>query len=297
MNHVEHPDTGQLIAYSEKSESSQHQAVGLHLATCGLCRLDLQAMTGLRQHVSRMSRDPIETSDETLDEMSDLIHNRLNQREAAELRDRIKQDPAMLREALHYARHHVAMQGSVRVPEVPIAGGSWWSRVTDMVVQSLQFEAPVWKMLPVAVVLFAVVAVFYDLQEPVQPVQVARLINFDDQPSIQFVAQESQPGIGFFANNKQTSMPFEGVSVEMENHEEVIFSWPAIENARIYHLKLQVFRNGETVILGRYSGKESEAIIKLSEPPGQYRYEWVLSGDTIDKQSFQTMGGFVMAQW
>ena len=296
MNGVEHPESEQLIAYSEQPESVEHQAVGLHLASCGQCRMDLETSTNLRRHAGWISTNLTESSDDIEGEMSDLLNNRLSGQAAAELRERIKQNPAMLREALHYARHHVAMQRNVQVPKVSRTGLSVWDSVKRLIIQSLQFETAVWKLVPVAVVLVAVVTVFGDLQKEGQPLQAAKLVRFDDQPTIQIFAQESQPGIGFFSNTKQTSIPFEGVSVQIKNDQEIVFSWPAIDNAQYYHLKLQVFRNGETVILGRYSGEKPGAIIKLPEPPGQHRYEWVLTGDTINKQSFQTTGGFVVTR-
>ncbi|NNE64074.1 MAG: hypothetical protein HKN34_08325 [Gammaproteobacteria bacterium] len=257
--------------------------------------MDLKIMSGLRQHVGRMSIDQSESSDSIEHEMSDLLHNRLDQQAAAELRERVRQNPAMLREALHFARHHVAMQKNVQEPREPKTKVFWWREVANLIRQSLQFETDVWKMIPVAVVLLAVATVFVDQQRR-QPSQLTRLIEFDSNSSMQFFAQQSQPGIGFFANTRQTSIPFEGVSVTINNDEEIAFSWPAIENAQSYQLKLQVFRNAEAVVLGRYAGKEPGAVIKLSEPAGRHRYEWVLSGDTIDKRSFQTTGGFVIAQ-
>ena len=296
MNGIEHLETEQLIAYSEQPESVKHRDVGLHLASCGQCRKDLDALSNLRRHAGWISTNLTESSDEIEGEMSDLLNNRLSGQAAAELRERIKQNPAMLREALHYARHHVAMQRNVQAPKVSMKGLSVWGSFKKLIVRSLQFETPVWKLVPVAVVLVAVVTVFGGLQNPGQTLQVAKLVRFDDQPTIQIFAQETQPGIGFFSNTKHTSIPFEGVSVQMQNDQEIVFSWPAIDNAQNYRLKLQVFRNGETVILGRYSGEKTGAIIQLPEPPGQHRYEWVLTGDTINKQSFQTTGGFVVAR-
>jgi hypothetical protein len=83
--------------------------------------------------------------------------------------------------------------------------------------------------------------------------------------------------------------------VQLENSNKLVFSWPAVDDALIYQLKLQVFRDGETVVLGRVSSSNPGAVIELAEPLTQHRYEWVLSGDTQDKQSFQTSGGFVVS--
>ena len=292
MNAAEHPEIEQLIAYSEQPESLERRPVGLHLASCAQCRKNMEVLSSLRQHAGWIATDTSQSSDQIVD----LLHNRLSEQAAAELRAGIKQNPAMLREALHYVRHHLAMQRSVRAPKVSMTKHSLWDDVKRTIIESLRFETPVWKLIPVAVVLVVVVTVFGYLESPDQKMQVAKLVRFDDQPGIQFVAQESQPGIGFFANTRQTSEPFDGVSVQMKNDREISFSWPEINGALNYRLKLQVFHNGETVLLGRISGNKPEGVIKLAEPPGQYRYEWVLTGDTINKQSFQTTGGFVVTQ-
>ena len=296
MNLEAHPETDQLVAYSEQPESVQHQTVGLHLAVCEQCRKDLQALSSLRQHAGWISADMTESSDEMHGDVSDLLHDRLSGQAVAGLRDRIKQNPVLLREALHHARHHVAMQHRVRAAEISQKSYSMLQHVKDLIVRFFQIETPVWKLMPLAVVLVAIVSVFSSLLNPQQNLQVAKLVRFDDQPAIQFVAQESQPGIGFFANAKQTSIAFDGVSVQMKNDREIVFSWPEIKGAINYRLKLQVFRNGATVVLGRITGDKPEGIIKLAEPPGQHRYEWVITGDTIDKRSFQTTGGFVVMQ-
>ncbi len=292
MNGTEHPEIEHLIAYSEHPESQGHRSVGLHLAGCTQCRKNLEALSSLRQHAGWIMTDSTESSDQIVD----LIHNRLPSQAADELRASIKQDSAKLRQALHYARHHLSMQRSVEAPKVSIKKHSLWDDVKRTIVESLQFETPVWKLIPVAVVLVAVVTVFSDLNIQPQALQVAKIIGFDDQPTIQFVAQDSQPGIGFFSNAGQTASPFEGVTVEMISDRVIAFAWPEIDKAQNYRFKLQVFRNGETLVLGRYSGNKTEATIHLTEPPGQHRYEWVLTGDTINKQSFQTTGGFVVVR-
>ena len=296
MTNTKHPDTETLIAYLEQSEASNLQPVGLHLAGCGQCRKELQALSSLRQHAGWISTDRNEASADISVEVADLVHNRLSGQQAAETRDRIVQNPASLRQALHYARHHAAMKNQVKNVATTASELSLFERLRHRITALLQFETPVWKLIPVAVVLVAIVAVFNGVAfEPASP-NVAKIVQFEDQNSIQFVAQESQPGIGFFANSVRASKPFDGVSVLLKNNREIVFDWPAIKDAVSYRLKLQVFRNGEIVVLGRVSSKQPHALIQLSEAPGQHRYEWVITGDTIKGQSFQARGGFVVTQ-
>jgi len=292
MNNKAHPDTELLVAYAEQPESVERQAIGLHLAGCGQCRKDLEVLSSLRQHAGWISADPVETSEP----IADLLQGRLSEQAATELRERIKQDPLLLRQSLHYARHHLAMLHRLQVPEESLNIVSRWDSIKNMIVQSLQFQAPVWKMVPVAVVLVAVVTLFSVVQNLQQPDQLARIVSFEDQPTIQFVSQTPQPGIGFFANAGQTSRAFGGVIARLGNDREIAFSWPDIDGAIVYGLKLKKFQDGESVVLGRVTSNQPNATIKLSEALSQHRYEWVLSGDTIDGQSFQSTGGFVVTR-
>jgi len=297
MSDKDHPDTDQLIDYSEQPESIKLQSIGLHLAGCAQCRKELRAMVCLRQHAGWISSFEDDDATEIAIEIGDLMHHRLSESKTTELRERIKQNPAELRQALHFARHHVAMNAQMntmatkRVSTLPLA-----ERVKNRILSFLQFETPVWKLVPVAMVLVTVVALFNDEIFQSTSMQLAKIVHFEDQASIQFVAQDAQPGIGFFANAAQTSERFEGVSISINNDREMAFSWPEITGATSYHLKLQVFKNGETVVLGRVSSKDTNAMVALPETPGQHRYEWVLTGDTINKQSFQATGGFVVTR-
>ena len=297
MNHKDHPETAQLIAYSEQPETIALQAVGLHLASCGSCRKELQAMSDLRQHAGWISINPDKYAEDIAIEVDDLMHRRLSESQATELRQRVKQSPEALRQALHYARHHTAMAAQMSTiantknPSLSIIEG-----IKNRILGCLRFETPVWKLIPVTIVLVTVVTLLnHDLFQS-GSLPLAKVVHFKDQASIQFVAQDLQPGIGFFANAMQTSEGFEGVSISMTGDREMAFSWPEIKAATSYNLKLQVFKNGETVVLGRVSGKDNNAVISLSEAPSQHRYEWVLTGDTISKQSFQATGGFVVTR-
>jgi len=295
MHSIEHPDSEQLTAYLESPEQAKRQATGLHLASCMQCRSDLQALSSLRQHGPWIGLGSIKTgATESSDLIPDLVHGRLSEPAAEELRNSIKNDPELLREALHYARHHVAMQKDVEAPQISISEDSFWHKTKQLVLRFLQIETPVWKLAPVAIVLIAVVAIFSGVWNQHQAMQVADIIKFEDQSTIQFVSQEQQPGIGFFANSKQMDMPFDGVSLHLETDRKLDFSWPAIDGATHYRLKLQVFRDGETVVLGRVSSNEPAATMILPEALTQHRYKWILSGDTSDGQSFQTTGGFVV---
>lgn len=292
MNSIEHPESEQLAAYLANPDLAEQQATGLHLASCTQCRSDLQALASLRQHAPWIASG----SNGSPDLISDLIHNRLSDEAAVELRSNIKNDPKRLREALHYARHHVAMQKDVEAPQISVNEGSFWDTSKRLLARLLQVETPVWKLAPVAAVLIAGVMLFNGVQNQENTMQVAHIIRFQDQPTIQFVSHEIQPGIGFFANSKQTNKPFGGLSLHMGTDREVVFSWPAIDAATHYRLKLQVFRDGETVVLGRVTSTVPAATILLPEPLTQHRYEWILTGDTDDGHSFQTTGGFVVGR-
>lgn len=245
----------------------------------------------LRNHAGRIESDSSRDSEQATNEISDLLHGRLTTEEATKLRERIKRDPQLLDQALHYSRHHVAMQNQTQAVETQKPASSFRQSFVDTVIRFFQFETAVWKLAPLAAVLIVVV-MFNGLQRS-QERQLPGIVQFEDQSGLVFVAQETQPGIGFFANTRQIAEPFEGVTLHLNSPREIVFSWPEIDGALNYRLKLQVFRNGETLVLGNALSKQPQARIQLQEPLGQHRYEWILTGDTVDKQSFYASGGFV----
>ena len=102
--------------------------------------------------------------------------------------------------------------------------------------------------------------------------------------------------IGFFSQQNAAAEPFAGMQIEIVDSRRLRFSWPEIESASDYNLKLRVFRDGETRLLARKNLDDTRVELELDEDLAQYRYEWVLSGDTLDKRSFQVKGGFVVTE-
>lgn len=128
----------------------------------------------------------------------DLLQHRISDPQASNLREQIKQDPKLLRQALHYASHHAAMRRSVATPLPATPADSIWRKMKQNIGNWLQYQTPVWQVVPVAAVLIAVITVLSIQQQKPQQNQLARLINFEDTPTIQFIAQNAQPGIDFF---------------------------------------------------------------------------------------------------
>ena len=129
---------------------------------------------------------------------------------------------------------------------------------------------------------------------PARDGQAMRVIAFQDNPVLQYSTQDTQPGIGFFSQVGADSKPFAGMTIELQAEDRLRLSWPEIPGVSDYNLKLQVFRDGQTRLLARRQLDSTVAEIQLDEPLTQHRYEWVLSGNTLDQGSFQANGGFVI---
>ena len=286
MDPSQHPDDQVIQDYLKAPDAAGYQDLRLHLASCAYCRQRVETTALLLAQGHWLESTPA-ASDPRVD---DLIDGRLDTGEAAALRESIKQDPAQLRAALHQASHAHAMRG------LRAATGAAASPLRQLLQKAgswLYIEAPLWKTVP-AMALVMGLALF--LLQPLQQGETTRLIAFSDQAEVYFVGHETQPGIGFFSQQNAVAEPFAGMQIEIVGPRRLRFAWPEIDAASGYNLKLQVFRDGEIRVLAREEIDRNATELLLSEDLTQHRYEWVLSGDTVDKRSFQVKGGFVVTE-
>ena len=299
MNPIDHPAVLQLLQLSKAPEKPEYRELRLHLATCSQCRGQLETLSSLRQHAGGLRVESNQAVEPDLaDQISDLVQGRLQPKAADRLRQKIKQSPASLRAALHYASHDAAMQAEIKTgiqaPVQPVAADSFVEQCKQILNRWLHIQTPVWKLVPVAAVLIAGFTVVMTQQGEPYPGLAPAILSFQDNLRMRFVGQETQPGIGFFAGAQQDSKPYGTVSINLIDRQSLHFSWPAVDDALTYTLKLQVFRSGEKIVLDQLSTQATQASIHLSEPLTRHRYEWVLSGNTANHRSFQTSGGFVV---
>ena len=284
----EHPSDRHLLGYLQTPETADQTELRLHLAGCPDCRRRVDTIA--------MLRDQGHWLDSGVDEfdprIADLVAGRLSAAEADSLRRDIKQDPAALRAALHQASHARAMS---EVTAKSIAKPSPWTRTMAWLQRALCLEAPIWQMAPAMALVITVAVLVFNQFGPAREDDPMRIIAFQDNPVLQFASHEIQPGIGFFSQVGANAEPFAGMTIELQASNRLRLSWPEIPGASDYNLKLQVFRDGKTQVLARRQLKSTMIELQFDEPLTQHRYEWVLSGNTLDQGSFQTNGGFVIA--
>ncbi len=284
---LEHPDDRSIREYLKAPDSGAFDGLRLHLAGCGQCRRRTELTAMLIEQAHWLESEPCETDPR----LADLVADRMEPGQAAQLRAEIKEDPARLRAALHFASHALAMRelGETRRQPEPGTNG-----LVSLVVSWLNFEAPVWKLAPIVAVVMTVAILLFDSYPAPGSGGEIRIVAFEDEQLLQFVSQETQPGIGFFSRRNTQTTPYAGVGVEWLDDKRLRLSWPEIVGATGYNLKLQVFRDGETRVLAKRTLAATSVELPLDEPLAQHRYEWILSGNTDDGRSFQADGGFVV---
>lgn len=287
MDANNHPEDQLIQDYLKAPDSKSFDELRLHLAGCGYCRrrTEMTAMLREQGHWLESERSAADPG------VADLLAGKLDPEQAHQLKQEIKQDPARLRAALHYASHAHAMR-EITGPAAPREPA--WTGITSRLGDWLNFQAPLWQMAPVVAVIMTVAVLVINQYDVLDRHGQARIVAFQDEQTLRYVSQETQPGIGFFSQQGAHAKPFGGMEIELLAGNRLRLSWPEIPDASDYNLKLQVFRAGETRVLARQTLSSTSAELVIAEPLTQHRYEWVLSGNTRDNRSFQTNGGFVI---
>jgi len=281
----EHPGDEIILEYLNAPETEAFAGFRLHLVACAYCRRRTDTTALLRQQGEWLETGDVDDPDPRL---AELVAGRLQDESASELRDQIKQDPARLRAALHYASHAQAM-ATVDAPRMrPESSGR---RIASKLSAWLNLRAPIWQMAPALVLLLGISLIVVDRVEREQ----VRVVTFPDQTDILFYGLSNQTGIGFFAQPGSNTMPFDGMRVELLDDRRIRLKWPEIGEGTVYKLKLQVFRGGGAEVLSRQTLNQSMTELVFDQPLTRHRYEWVLSGETGDSRLFQLSGGFVIS--
>lgn len=288
MDPSQHPEDSTIQDYLKTPEAAAFDGLRVHLASCGYCRRRAELTALLQTRGEWLENERCEADPR----LADLLAGRLDRAQAQQLRAQLQQDPVRLRAALHYLSHAQAMS------EIDPAAGAPQTRRSGPLATIrnwLSFEAPLWQTVPVMALVMGLALLLLQ-QAPLRPDADARIVAFDDTPRLQFVSQQSQPGIGFFSQPDSAAESFDGMRIELLDERRLRMSWPAIEAANGYNLKLQVFRDGETRVLARQKLQANSTELQLDEALTQHRYEWLLSGDTRDQRSFRARGGFVVTR-
>lgn len=312
MNVRNHPDTEQLSAYVHNPESKDSGDVALHLATCAECRSLIHAMEVMQSNLSEVEYNAVSQSiaqDESLKQALEqqtierYLDGQLSSDEGQDIEQLLQSNNHALKAALHYVSHSSAM---ARHDETTSGDDvSTTDRVKQhtpseskfslgtMLKQLFNFQAPAWIVAPVAAALVLVVNL---VSVPLKMAGDDQLIvaQYQDNPVIRFSSQEQAPGIGFFADANTITKPYDPVITKIEADKHVRLAWNDIEGADAYTIQLHIFKNGQRNKVLNLTTKDTHVRFKRVEHDIGQRYEWDLSGITIEGKKFQASGGFVI---
>jgi hypothetical protein len=317
-----HLGIDELAAYLADPEATACAEAGRHLTFCPACRRRLSVLSALkREHPTTQPEDSVADAVQSDRELLGMmqthaieryVEGRLDGEERTRVRNKMAQQPAALKAALHYARHSAAMQKaldtSAEVPSPSGAEARGWQRkallppllVAIKAWLSRRIRIPLWTAMPAGALALGGLAFFLIFLSPPHQYRL-EIAHYWDNPVIQFQTPHQGPGVGFFHTAPARVAPFPETRVSLVGPERLEITWPPVAQATAYRIELSTFENGNAIALRAITLKD----LKSTDPravfeglaivPGQ-RYVWKLSGTTTDHAVFQAEGGFVFYQ-
>jgi len=307
-NMTQHIDNDTLNRYIQTSlysdgfmDSSQYHDVLDHLATCNECRDQASVMTLLHQD-SQIINQPSSLDEKQQQLICDYLDGHLSAGDEQKAKDLINTQPDAMRSALHYQSHIEEMNQQVSVEEKSVKSASVSS--LSWIGQLFNFQSPMLYTITATAALFIAVLSMTQIIEFDQ--NQTMIASYQDNPTLQFTDTNSLPGIGFFTQSTNTSIPFDDIKIELLEQNVIKMSWPEIKGAEQYKIRIQVFNKGNKTLLKEQETETNHTTFQLTPKPIENqqqlsdneenkRYEWVLYGNTIDKRMFYASGGFVVA--
>ncbi len=300
MSPQSHPEPDALLAYQRDPSRDQYAEIALHLAQCPACREQLQTAAWLQSGFRHIEATTIDARQQEI--VEDFVHGQHPPAAREQYRQSIRADSNMLKSALHSlaadaeARDHgpAPSLGNTSTDHVMQRTRlfAWLGTLRDW----LDFRSPTWITASLSAALtLGVVLVVLQLQVPGgSSGQRLSIASYQDDAAVYFDAGQAIPGIGFFNTAAVERQPFAPAEVSLDDDNLLQLRWQPVQRAQHYRLQVYRFHQGERQLLHEVQTEANSASIKLVEPPVSARYEWVLSGPTVDDQSFSTRGGFVI---
>lgn len=284
---TEHPETSDLNDYLQQPQAAEFGALRLHLAGCADCRTQIDALTSLHNHYSSLQSETIDSAQQQ--QVEDFIDGPADDNAALQ---NIKNNSAVLKAALHYASHATAMNEEIK-PVVQQQKISIVDNLKPLLDHLFEYRSPMWLTASVSAVLVMALSVFV-FPEINSADKNMQIVQYQDNPQIQFRPEHALPGIGFFSKTEEQSHPYGSLRVVYTRPDVIRISWPPVDRAKLYKLRLQMIAQGKKSTLVEISTELNQAEIKLNAADMDHRYEWTLSGITRDEKAFMTSGGFVI---
>lgn len=282
-----------------------------HLAGCKECRDQVTIITTLQNEWSQLRHQSSLTEDQQ-QMICDYIDGLLQTDESEKAKALIKNKPDAMKAALHYQSHVESMEAHLsrsdrvsrkgRVYQEDLSAqhtqGAFFTGLFSFASQFFSIRSPMVYTMTATAAVF--IAAFFLTQSPELKPNQTVIALYQDNPTIQFTAKNKLPGVGFFTQSGNTSKPFEDIRIELISEDTIKISWPEVDGAELYKMRIQVFNQGKKTIL-KESSTQTNYTTFLMEPERQIarynqRYEWVLYGNTTDDRMFYASGGFVISK-
>jgi len=278
------------MAYLQQTDSAESERVSLHLAVCTFCREQVTTMTRLKSSAAILSHDSCNEGQQQW--VDDFIYGQLSDSQKKALRSRIKEDPVALKSALHslsvQSNNNENVDESLQLPEPYLTTVKNWMQ--SLTGSWLAIPATVVATLLVSVVTFQVMGL---ISEQSSSIMIA---SYQDNKKIRFLAHNKMPGIGFFSSANEHSEPYQNLTISLNEKQQLQLEWQPVKYAENYDLSLSSFSEGFKVQRDKITTSQTRAIIKLTEVDFNRRFEWTLSGKTIQGKTFIASGGFIISR-
>ena len=282
-----------------------HDEILDHLASCEECRAQAAIISTLQNDWQQLHHRSSLTEQQH-QMICDYIDGQLSSEQAEKVKILIDEQPDAMKAALHYQSHITAMEAELsrkeKTEQVKHSTQQSQSTFVDglllYVSQFFSMRSPMVYTMAVTAALF--MTVFILIQSPETGLKQTMIASYQDNSAIQFTAKNKLPGVGFFAQSGNTSKPFADILIELVSENTIKISWPEVDGAELYKMRIQVFNQGKKTVLKENATKTNHTTFlletELQAPNVNKRYEWVLYGNTTDDRMFYASGGFVISQ-
>ena len=293
------------IAGSSRLSSALYDEILDHLASCEECRDQVTIITTLQNEWSQLSHQASLTEDQQ-QMICDYLDGLLQTDEAEKAKVLINNQPDAMKAALHYQSHVDSMGAQLSRKQgvhqadhsTRHAQGTFFTNLWSYASQFFSIRSPMVYTITATVALF--ITVFFLALSPQLQRNHSEIASYQDNPTIQFTAKNKLPGVGFFSQSGNTSKPFEDIRIELVAMNTVKISWPEVDGAELYKMRIQVFNQGKKTVLKESSTQTNQTTFQMEGEPQliihNRRYEWVLYGNTTDDRMFYASGGFVISK-
>ncbi len=302
-----HPELVAIMAFIDAPDA-ENEALELHLASCAACRhktaelsqlqSNLNSAGFIREHVTQALKNKHQAS-AVFDEqqLEYYLNHDADSHQREDFNKQLQNDPQSLKAALHFASHQSAMNreltaGDSKNNNQTTKAPSKKTTLSSMIKKYLTLPTPVWLMIPASG--FASVLVFIALTTQLTTTENNMTIaSYQDNAVLEYRNKTAQPGIGFFSNAGKKIVNFENVIISMSDNSTLKLSWPKINAASSYTVRLNKITATGSMPLAQKTVNTNTINFDNIKLDKQRRYQWILSGATSDNERFYATGGFV----